>query len=605
MAGYRVYRNESTTALVSLRSPSYSDRTLSPGTEYRYTVRAYDRAGNESTASNAQAATTPSAAIAPEAPGAVLALPADSKATVSWVAPNDGGSAITRYVVTRNPGGESQQLTGNVTTTEVSGLTNGNHYTFAVLATNAVGDSPLSASSASVTPTAAAGRLPAFPISHAASARFLQDRAGAPFPILGRTAWFLVSLSQADYRVFLSDTAARGYNTIELHVLNHDPRGNRPPFAGNGELPFLKRLDGQRWTGALTYSDIGAEAPDFSTPNPAYWAYVDALLAECEAKGLLVFFFPAYVGFEGGEQGWMREMVANGASRMSHYGTWIATRYVNRKNLVWMAGGDYASFDWSESNVEAALLSALRAVPGQQSTQLSAEWESQSIATDQSRFGTLMTLQGVYDWTGHVALHGRRAYSHRPPRPAFLLEEPYDEEGPDGLNVNRQATQPVRRFQWAGWLSSIGGYISGNGYVWPFAAEWERHLDTQGSRDMARLNGFIRSIAWWQLVPSGLDGMKTLVISGGGKSAGEADYVTAAATRAGTLLVAYVPPAHTGSITIDATVMSGPARARWFNPATALSIDAGAVANTGSRMFAPPADNGTGFADWVLVIEKN
>ena len=60
----------------------------------------------------------------------------------------------------------------------------------------------------------------------------------------------------------------------------------------------------------------------------------------CESKGILVFLFPAYVGFQGGEQGWMQEMVANGTAKMQSYGAWIATRYQNQKNLVWMMGGD-------------------------------------------------------------------------------------------------------------------------------------------------------------------------------------------------------------------------------------------------------------------------
>jgi len=34
--------------------------------------------------------------------------------------------------------------------------------------------------------------------------------------------------------------------------------------------------------------------------------------------------------------------------------------------------------------------------------------------------------------------------------------------------------------QWWGWLSTIGGYIAGNGYVWPFIPGWQNHLDTQG-----------------------------------------------------------------------------------------------------------------------------
>src|SRR6185437_12922567 len=95
----------------------------------------------------------------------------------------------------------------------------------------------------------------------------------------------------------------------------------------------------------------------------------------------------------------------------------------------------------------------------------------------------------------------------------FLLEEPYDEEGPDANDVNPNATQPVRRFQWWGWLSTIGGYMAGNGYIWPFKdSVWERHLNTQAALDMSRLNGFIRSVKWWTLVPSALAGMDGLIM---------------------------------------------------------------------------------------------
>src|SRR5262245_53603439 len=148
-----------------------------------------------------------------------------------------------------------------------------------------------------------------------------------------------------------------------------------------------------------------------------------------------------------------------------------------------------------------------------------------------------MTLNGAYSWNGDVNSHGRRAYGHTPVFPAYLLEEPYDEEGSDGNGFNPSATQPVRRFQWWGWLSTIGGYIAGNGYVWLFRdapESWRSHLDTPGARDLGRLNAFVRSIPWWQLVPSGLGGMKTLVTAGGGSGPDDAAYVSAAATAAGT-----------------------------------------------------------------------
>ena len=215
-----------------------------------------------------------------------------------------------------------------------------------------------------------------------------------------------------------------------------------------------------------------------------------------------------------------------------------------------------------------------------------------------------MTLNGTYSFTGEVNSLGRHAYSHTPVEPAFLLEEPFDEEGPDGNGINQNATQPVRRFQWWGWLSSIGGYVSGNGYVWPFRAPaWQQHLDTQGSNDMARLNAFMSSIKWYKLVPSGLSGMRNL-ITAGGSSVDASDYVAAAATWDGTLLVGYVPPAHSGTITVDMSAMSGVSKARWFDPTSGSYSEIGSgLPNTGTRVFTPPGNNSAGEGDWILIIE--
>jgi hypothetical protein len=456
---------------------------------------------------------------------------------------------------------------------------------------------------------AAAQAAPAFPVTYSADRHYLVDQNGIPFPLMGRTAWFVTSLSIADYRTFIDDTAARGYSAIEFHVVNHDPRGNAPPFNGNGDRPFLNRLNGTLWNGSLVgYGNINADAPDFTTPNEAYWTFVDGFLAYCESKGILAFMFPAYVGYQGGDQGWMQEILANGPAKIQAYGAWLATRYKNQKNLVWMMGGDMGTppntFSAAQTSVQNALLTGLKSVAGQQSTLFSAEWTSESIGTDQATLGTSMTLNSVYSWSGDVNNHGRRAYAHTPVEPAFLLEEPYDEEGPDGNGVNGSATQPVRRFQWWGWLSTIGGYISGNGYVWPFKAPaWRNHLDTQGSRDMARLNAFIGSLAWSKLVPSGLNGMRTLVTAGG-SSASASDYVAAAAAPDGTVAVAYIPPAHSGSISVDMGAMSGPTRARWFDPTSATYTLIGpGLANSGSRVFPHPGNNSAGAKDWALVLD--
>ena len=90
----------------------------------------------------------------PHSPSNVTASAGSGVAEVKWDAPaSDGGSPITGYTVTSDPGG----LTTSVDTTALSALvfdlTNGTTYTFIVTATNAVGTSGASASFNAVTPT--------------------------------------------------------------------------------------------------------------------------------------------------------------------------------------------------------------------------------------------------------------------------------------------------------------------------------------------------------------------------------------------------------------------------------------------------------------------
>ena len=72
------------------------------------------------------------------------------------------------------------------------------------------------------------------------------------------------------------------------------------------------------------------------------------------------------------------------------------------------------------------------------------------LATDQSTFGTAMTLNGAYSWSGDVTTQWRRCVRRETSVPTGRAIR---REGPDGNRVNPNATEPVRRFQWWGWLS--------------------------------------------------------------------------------------------------------------------------------------------------------
>lgn len=443
-----------------------------------------------------------------------------------------------------------------------------------------------------------------FPIGPAASNRSMVNAGAQPWPLLGRTAWDVISLSVTNYQAFIANTLSYKWNLIECAIPFRDPRSTASPFCGNGAAPFLKLLDGSTWDGTFTY---GTNSPDFTTPNPTYWGFVDTFISYCESQSILVNFFPAYVGYNSTDQGWMPEMLQNGATKMQTYGAFIANRYKNNANIVWMLGGDKGTspitFSSPETAVEAAFITGLKSVSGQKSQQeFSAEWQSPSIGTDQTDFGGDMTINSVYSWEGLTGTYARQAWAHSPTLPAFLDEEPYDQEGPDGNNANPNATQPVRRFNWWGWLNSIGGYCAGNGFVWLFNSGYTSHLNTQGAIDCGVLNNFILSIPFQRLIPDGESGIGTLITANAG-TIDTMSYVAAAATALGDLLVVYASPSRASTFTIDATKLRGAWTGLWVDPTSGATSSAGSGANTGTHVFTVPvSNNSAGGTDWALKV---
>ncbi len=92
----------------------------------------------------------------PGTPTGVTAVGGDKSATVSFTVPDNGGSAITGYTVTAldttTPANGGQVQIDTLGPIQITGLTNGDHYTFTVTATTSVGTSPSSAPSNSVVP---------------------------------------------------------------------------------------------------------------------------------------------------------------------------------------------------------------------------------------------------------------------------------------------------------------------------------------------------------------------------------------------------------------------------------------------------------------------
>jgi len=101
-----------------------------------------------------------SAPVAPTAPATPTVVRGDGSVAVTWVAPANGGAAITGYSLdySSNSGTNwtnwSNTLAAGATSETVTGLTNGTAYVFRVAATNSIGTSAWSSSSASASPAA-------------------------------------------------------------------------------------------------------------------------------------------------------------------------------------------------------------------------------------------------------------------------------------------------------------------------------------------------------------------------------------------------------------------------------------------------------------------
>ncbi len=120
------------------------------------------------------------------------------------------------------------------------------------------------------------------------------------------------------------------------------------------------------------------------------------------------------------------------------------------------------------------------------------------------------------------------------------------------------------------------------------------------------------SVPWYNLIP---DQTHLIVTAGYGTATGNNggdiqtdNYVTAAGTADGKLVLAYVPA--TATITVDMTKLSGTITAQWFDPTngTYQAVTGSPFANTGTHSFASPGTNGknsAGDPDWVLVLQAN
>lgn len=415
-----------------------------------------------------------------------------------------------------------------------------------------------------------------FPLRAEPGKRYLTDAEGRAFLLNGEAAWSLISeLTRAEVDLYLADRQRRGFNAVLVRLL---------------ERRFATNAPRNRY-GVAPFTTPG----DYSTPDERYFAHADDVIRKAAEKGILVLLAPSYLGFQGGDQGWYREMVANGPEKLREYGRYLGRRYRTYTNILWVHGGD---FDPPEKALVREIALGIR------------EFDTRSLHTTHGARGTAalrywpgeswLTVNNIY--VGRPAyLDASREY-HRSGMPFFLIEGRYENEaGSEGT------AQRVRSEAYHALLSGAMGHVFGNNPIWhfsgpglyPVSLTWQQALDSPGARSMTALYDLFATVSWWTLIPDQANDLLT-----GGVGSGR-DRAVAARAGDGSVAIAYLPSVR--PVVVDLGRLAGPrVAAHWYDPASgAYAATAGApFPASGSRSFRPPGHNSSGFGDWVLVLKS-
>jgi Protein of unknown function (DUF4038)/Putative collagen-binding domain of a collagenase len=446
---------------------------------------------------------------------------------------------------------------------------------------HAPGASPFPAKAAPVVAAAPAAAIktaePAYPLKAGPTGRYLVDQRGRPFLIAGDSPQaMMVNASVAEADRYFSDRAAAGFNAVWVNLLTGDYTGGRANGSTRDRIrPF--RVDG-----------------DLSTPNDAYFARTDAIVRSAANHGIAVFLDPIETG------SWLETLRRNGVDKAFAYGRFVGERYRSFPNIVWLNGNDFQT--WRNAGDDAVAIAVARGIASADPVHVQTVELNYLVSSslDDRRWRNIVGLDAAYTYAPTYA-EVLKAYSRPHFRPVFVIETNYEGEhdfiGP----------QTLRRQEYWTLLSGATGQFYGNKYTWPLAKGWKQHLDTVGSREMTYVTNLFASLRWYDLVP---DASHQVLVAGYGwfqseGSVNKTDYVTAAATPDGRLVVAYLPSRR--PVSVDLSKLSGPVRGRWYDPTDGTyAPDAGApLKHSGIHTFVSPGTNHGGDDDWVLVLQAD
>jgi len=141
---------------------------------------------------------------------------------------------------------------------------------------------------------------------------------GKPFVWVGDTAWELFHrLDREEATFYLGKRAVQGFTIIQAVALAEMDGINKPN--AYGEKPLIDN--------------------DPTKPNEAYFKHVDFIIDKANELGLNIGLLPTW-GDKVFKDKWGTGPEIFNENNAKIYGKWIANRYKNRTNIIWVMGGD-------------------------------------------------------------------------------------------------------------------------------------------------------------------------------------------------------------------------------------------------------------------------
>jgi hypothetical protein len=409
-------------------------------------------------------------------------------------------------------------------------------------------------------------------------------KAGKPFFWLGDTAWELFHrLNREEADRYLKHRSAQGFTVIQTVA--------------------LAELDGLHTPNAYGEKPLIDDDPE--KPNEKYFANVDYIIDKANEYNLNIALLPTW-GDKVFKDRWGAGPEIFNPQNAAAYAGWLAKRYKNKTNIIWVLGGDRQPRGQADIAIWRAMGQAImKATDGKalisyhcQPNQLgSAEWFG-----GEDWFSFNMFQNGhcrdtpVYD----KILAGYNALPLKP----VLDAEPIYEDHPVCFNVADLGTSnayDVRKYAYLDLFSGAFGHTYGCHDVWQMYSPryeplngphmfWYDALDLPGATQMGTLSKLMQSRPLTDRVPD-----QSAILE---NNYGPAERIQA--TRGNDYLFVYTAAGKPFTI-VAGKIKGDKLNACWLNPRNGKVQQLPLIVNTQNYRFMPPS---TGYGqDWVLILD--